>query len=159
MREVALFACEEPLQADREIKATLHTFACQALSGWGQTKIVEDSLKELRDSEARDVTNKKLELARQWALLNDRNTIALHGRVEVAPASSVDNKEDSLDMSVFSPVNTVPSIPADSLVQVADWPTLSAQTFQVLAAENALLAHCHASSSFEEASLCWQCVL
>eukprot|EP00974_Lingulodinium_polyedra_P020419 1975520-Lingulodinium_polyedra.AAC.1 len=35
-------------------------FACRALSGWGQTKIVEDSLKELRDSETRDATNEKL---------------------------------------------------------------------------------------------------
>eukprot|EP00969_Alexandrium_andersonii_P235837 10411954-Alexandrium_andersonii.AAC.1 len=41
-------------------------------SGWGQSKVVEDANKEMREKETKDTNNKTLRSVRQWDAIRSR---------------------------------------------------------------------------------------
>eukprot|EP00974_Lingulodinium_polyedra_P081004 7847504-Lingulodinium_polyedra.AAC.1 len=107
---------------------TLHKFSLNLFTGWGQTKVVEDGLKQLREAERAESTNGRLEVIRQWGVLRDREVVGLHKREEIKPEVSEDAPKPSLPQSLFICWNKAPTLAdAATLLHKADWPTLTAQ--------------------------------
>ena len=63
----------------------LQRFAEVVWSGFGQSKVVEDANKEVRDKESRDTTNKHLKIAKQWNTLRSMRVLQSHQRQEPDP--------------------------------------------------------------------------
>eukprot|EP00974_Lingulodinium_polyedra_P102156 9892841-Lingulodinium_polyedra.AAC.1 len=57
----------------------------QIFQSWGQTKVVEDGNREMRNLESHDVLNRTIGLAKQWDGLRTREVIKAHGWQEVDP--------------------------------------------------------------------------
>ena len=122
----------------------------------GQTKIVEDALRELRDKESRDATNKRVTARNQWCALRDRRLIALHKRTEIEAPEGEELAKHFLKDDVFSFSGHQPSVDANAISGQATWPTLTAQTSQGLSPERALMARCYEQECFEDAEQCWR---
>ena len=157
MSEAAAVATDDSLGED-EVLRRLDALAKSIFTGWGQTKVVEDGIRELRDVEQRGTTNKKVAAIRQLGILRDRKVIALHKREEFEPTTPAVTPKATTPWSTFTAKGTEPTIEIDSLTGAASWPTLSAQTYQVIAAEMALVARAHATDGWEDASGCWKCL-
>eukprot|EP00974_Lingulodinium_polyedra_P086616 8394041-Lingulodinium_polyedra.AAC.1 len=71
MREVAEVACPPSPLTDPEVLSVLGRLSDKVFSSFGQTKVIEDSLKALRDQEVSETRNKRLELERQWLTLQN----------------------------------------------------------------------------------------
>eukprot|EP00974_Lingulodinium_polyedra_P063469 6128000-Lingulodinium_polyedra.AAC.1 len=83
-------------------------------------------------------------------LLRDRKVAALHQRQEIDPPVPQVPPKPNLPSALFSATGTTPSLEdTDRLVGPASWPTLTAQSFQSVAAEAALLRECRSTNSFE----------
>ena len=92
----------------------------------GQTKVVEDSLTELRDVQNRAVLNKRLEAERQWNALKGVGTVGMHGRDEIVTPEDWPMRNQQLDKGIFKVKGVVPSLDLLPLISPATWPTLSA---------------------------------
>eukprot|EP00974_Lingulodinium_polyedra_P108604 10511907-Lingulodinium_polyedra.AAC.1 len=126
MEEVAALALGPgPLdQASR--LAELRTLATNAFSGWGQSKVIEDLLQRLRDAQDRQVTNKTLELQRQWHLMTKGDVIGLHKRQQVQPNPDpvqVHTRTGRTTWSMYTVKGKTPSVDPSSLTRPATWPT------------------------------------
>jgi len=159
MAEVTALACESPAIADSDVLEQLGVLARQAFSGWGQTKIIEDGLKELRHREEHDTTNAHISKVRQWASLRDAKVIGLHKLQELEAAENPDvEAPPKLSKHAFTCRGAKPSIAAESMVGSATWPTMSAQSGQILQAEQQLMRQCRLEGCWENAGACWKCV-
>ena len=157
MSEVCEWAFGAAENTEAEVLAELHALARKLFFGWGHTKIIEDGLKTLRDREERDVTNRKVSRARQWGVLRDDGTISSHKRVEINDDDH-ERASDVLPASCFSCRDVEPTIDALSMVRKATWPTMSAQTSQVLASERALFQKLEEDDQWDMAPYCWKCM-
>ena len=63
-----------------ETQASVHDYCKLLCSGFGQTKIIEDSIGTLRDREQRDTTSRVLECLRQLAVMVDSGGLDQHRR-------------------------------------------------------------------------------
>lgn len=137
--------------------AELTSLANTLFGGFGQTKIIGDCLKSLRVHEQGDVTNKKIEPFRQYASMQSDGVLALHKGVEATPPTVA--VAGSVPSTTFSPFGRKPSVDGLSITRPAIWPTLSAQSSQVLGPEQCLLRHCERHDCWDDVALCWQSVL
>eukprot|EP00974_Lingulodinium_polyedra_P024271 2350727-Lingulodinium_polyedra.AAC.1 len=64
MADLGKAVVEAVAQGHGPLLDRLHSFSSNVFSGWGQTKIIEDGLQQLRDGETRATTNKRLQAAR-----------------------------------------------------------------------------------------------
>eukprot|EP00974_Lingulodinium_polyedra_P026653 2569993-Lingulodinium_polyedra.AAC.1 len=129
VHEVATFAAEPPaVFIGQEVFDEFRKVSSQVFLGWGQTKIIEDSLSRLRDRESRDAEDKLLNLKQQFAAPTGHETMALHRRQELrAPSGGPPGAR--LGKEFFSvPPDFACSIDATSLEHKADWPIFSPQT-------------------------------
>ena len=55
----------------------------ELFSGWGNTKIVEDNFKKMRERESKDNSNKGLAMQTYWAASSEMGAIELHERTQV----------------------------------------------------------------------------
>eukprot|EP00974_Lingulodinium_polyedra_P070010 6774210-Lingulodinium_polyedra.AAC.1 len=55
---------------EQEVLEELKKVSSQIFQGWGQSKVIEDSLNRLRDRETRDTKQKTLQVRKQLALLS-----------------------------------------------------------------------------------------
>lgn len=156
MAEVAQLVCSDQTHSQSAKREQLKQQSQALFKGWGQTKVVEDALKELRDVQDRTVTNKRLEAQRQWLVLKGTGTIAAHRREEVEPEEEEQPTKKRLAWSNFSCRGTAPSLDLLPLLQPATWPTLSAQSLQLLSAERNLLKECLDKDSWGQADECWK---
>ena len=69
----------------RQMIVKLVRMARALYAGWGQTKVVEDTNRVLRDRETRDVNNRRLSMINYWSAMRGGKTIALHDREEISP--------------------------------------------------------------------------
>lgn len=85
VREIVsmLTADHETTMADR--KALVIRYAKMIFASWGQTKICEDSFKELRDREQRDTCNQNISVTSYYAMMSNMGTIKAHKRNEPQP--------------------------------------------------------------------------
>eukprot|EP00974_Lingulodinium_polyedra_P092425 8954768-Lingulodinium_polyedra.AAC.1 len=159
LKEIAAECCQEPFPPEAEVLETLQKVCTTIYRGWGQTKIVEDGFQAIRDREDRDVRNKRVSLITQWSYLRDEGVIAKHQREEFTPAERPTGPEETkkVPLSNFEGKRRTPTIDGSSILRKADWPTLTAQTSQGVAAEMALLRWCHKQDCMELASSCWKC--
>eukprot|EP00974_Lingulodinium_polyedra_P044053 4228483-Lingulodinium_polyedra.AAC.1 len=85
LREVGTLAFDTP-DLPKDVKTQqLATMATQVFSGFGQSKVVEDSLNRLRNVEERASKGKVLSLVRQYGILRDESICNLHKRPELDP--------------------------------------------------------------------------
>ena len=108
----------------------LRLTAQRIVRGWGQSKVIEDSLQRLRDAEQRGVTNRRRELTRQWGLLCGRTIVKLHGRTAIKPRESPTLSREVIGKDMFNFKSQTPSLDGDSITTKASWPSLTAQSSQ-----------------------------
>ena len=139
-----------------EIIGQLKALAEKVYAGFGQTKVVEDALHELRRHESEDVTNKVFQQVRQYSTLRDDGVLEKHRRTQVSPPT--DDVSGVITGDTFRVVGQKPTIDAREITNTAYWPTMNAQASQVLCPERELLLHCAAKDCFEDLSACWHSV-
>ena len=157
MSEMAAFACLTP---DAEADVVLPELASHSrllFTGFGQTKVIEDGIKEVRDRADRDVCNKRLACVHQWKALQDTRVLGKHGREELAPPAENMPARGKVPWSAFSSYGSTPSMDCSSLVETATWPSLTAQSMQVVCAEQQLFRHCLREGDWEKAEDSWKC--
>eukprot|EP00974_Lingulodinium_polyedra_P024108 2334084-Lingulodinium_polyedra.AAC.1 len=62
----------------------LHRLSLHCYSGFGQTKVIEDGNKVVREAED-STSNKRLRITRQWDVLRTKGVLGQHGHQEVDP--------------------------------------------------------------------------
>lgn len=96
--------------------------------GWGQTKVVEDTNKVLRDRESRDVNNKRLNLVNYWSAMRGGKTIALHDRTEIKPTQT-EQSDGHVPASMFSAKkHSIQLEKVEDITGSTTWRTYSAQS-------------------------------
>ena len=63
----------------------LQSLSDKIFGGCGQTKVIEDVSKEVREKESRAVASKLVSMVRQWDCLRTKDVIAKHGKEELDP--------------------------------------------------------------------------
>ena len=116
LQEITAMACAPDPIPEEELLQQLHAYCYFLFTGFGQTKVVEDALKQLRDVEDRSVTNSRLERVRQWALLRDTNILGLHCRPELDPQVPPEPVKPHLPHSLFSCFDQQPTLQCEKLL-------------------------------------------
>ena len=128
-------------------------------SGWGQTKICADTIKEFRYRERMDTLNMRRSPSAMYAAMHEMGTIGAHKRDDVempdnqAPASGTQE-------FTFKCASHEPSIANHrDIPGYARWQTFSPQSSKRIFADQLLLNHLHTTDTWEHASKAWQCEL
>eukprot|EP00974_Lingulodinium_polyedra_P063524 6133437-Lingulodinium_polyedra.AAC.1 len=139
--------------------ATLQQCSRDIWAGWGQTKLIEDGNREIRQQESFDTNNLTLSIAKQWDSLATRGVVGQHGRAEVdlEQATARANVEAAKEecKGLFSAKFHQPTVDAQSLTTKRAWPSYTPQTSVGPIAAIALLQHCYELDRWNEASNCW----
>jgi hypothetical protein len=75
-------AVADPM-SDPELLQSLKTMSRRIWLGRGHTKMIEDGNREMRDREARDTTNKSMNIMKLWDVLRSRRIMELRRREEI----------------------------------------------------------------------------
>ena len=127
-------------------------------SSWGQSKVVEDGNKVVRDREERDTTKKRLAPGNQWAVLRGKGVIALHGRQEVtsAEADGVAARLTGKQLqALFDCRGHTETVDGGTLVGRRTWPSFSPQGSHGVFSQRALLQFCSELELRDLASQSW----
>eukprot|EP00974_Lingulodinium_polyedra_P054152 5207136-Lingulodinium_polyedra.AAC.1 len=102
MAEVVDFLTPLPPYMSAQDRSVLEALARKIFSTWGQSKVIEDGNKEIREKEDRDTTCKLLGIRKQWDALVAREVIKAHGREEVKPTGAPTARPPPLPKDLFS---------------------------------------------------------
>ena len=125
----------------------LHSVSDKIFGGFGQTKVVEDANKEVREKESRTVANKLVSMVRQWGCLRTKDVIAKHGKGELDPTPhgpGVPAEWPEVAKELFTTAQHSPTIDAVSICGRRDWSSFSSQTSKGVYATRQLLLECYA---------------
>ena len=159
MREIVLMLTADHDATMDERKALVVKYARMIFASWGQTKICEDTFKELRDREQRDTCNQYLSVTSYHAFMTNMKTIELHKRDEPqpdknTPLAKIDPKE-----AFYLKKHTPADIDSDRITARACWPTFTPQSSKRIYADLALFRHCDKTDSWDNISRAWQTTL
>ena len=155
VKEFAMIAVSPSCETPAVRKQRLQEMARDAFCGLGQTKIVEDLFKQIRDREMRDTATKAVKLQRQMHIAFHSSTISEHRfpepeyRTESSTAPPVPKR-------VFFSDDHTPPVDWESLVGPLTWPSLKPLNVPVLAAQGRLLDHVAELDTWDRVGLCWQ---
>ena len=125
-------------------------------SSWGQTKICEDTFKELRDREQRDTTCSNLSNSSYYAYMTNMKTIEKHEREEAQPGlHEPEVNTDANDLFTCRPAHQPEGIDIEKISSRAVWPTFTPQTSKRIYADISLLRHCHEKDLWNSIGKCW----
>ena len=131
----------------------------ELFSGWGNTKIVEDHFKKMRERESKDNSNKRLAMQTYWAASSEMGAIELHERTQV-DTSRVLADAPKLKKSIHGTKGHEISLPsASDIMKTQTWPSFTAQSSQQVPAALLLTAMTHKDESWESMSKAWLSVL
>ena len=159
IKEIACILTLETGLPIPDVRAKVRHYIQLVFTGWGQTKICEDTFKELRYREKLDTLNLRRSPTAIYAAMHDMGTIGLHKRndieiPEMQPAAEGNHK------TTFSCSGHEPSIANHrDITQYARWQTFSPQSSKRIYADQMLINHLHATDTWEHASKAWQCEL
>lgn len=134
---------------------------CEVLfRGWGQERIVEDSLKHIREAEQRDTNNQSMRLWRSFEVPRTAKLIGQCDRRELEPTNLADLTFGSSQEAIFHP-NTIATdcqkhIDLKANMSKQDWATFNAITFKRLPSEMSLMMECHRRGGWALASEAWR---
>ena len=98
---------------------------------WGQTKVVEDHFKRMRQREGSDTQHTSHAPSSYWAMARDMKAIELHKREHLCPPEQPDISESSAKIAkkLFYIVDHTMSVAGtDAITGDTAWPTFSPQT-------------------------------
>ena len=128
-------------------------------NGWGQTKIVEDTNRVLRDRETRDVNNRRLSMINYWSAMRGGKTIELHERAELIADKSLQSS-GNIPGSMFTASDHIPELPgADEITGKTTWRSYSPQTVYSMYAYIAAMQYCQESNQWGRIGRCWLAML
>ena len=129
-------------------------------SGWGQTKVVEDGNRIVREHETKDVTNKTVSIAMLWDGLRSAKVLESYGRAEaVPPPDTPPDQEPKLTKDLFDAVGFRPTVDLATFTGRRTWPSFSPLGSRTLWCQAALFRHCKENDCWDDAARCWQCQL
>jgi hypothetical protein len=121
MSDVAQLVTTPLIHSYEQMMDKLRNYVRAIYGGWGQTKVVEDTNKVLRDRETRDVTNRRLSCVSYWSAARGGKTIGLHDRTEIEPAADQE-APGKLPMGTFSAKDHTCSLEgAEDIMGTASW--------------------------------------
>ena len=106
-------------------------FARSIFSSWGQTKIIEDNFKKMRDRESSDTRNKAHVPLTYWSMSKEMNAIGAHNREQLEPDDNLElgQTKGKLQKDLFYTTNHGLKLEhAEDIMLTAKWPTFSAQS-------------------------------
>ena len=104
----------------------------------GQTKVVEDGNNASRNFEERTTRCRAMKVLRMWQTLTGQDVIGLRQREDVA---AVTPPPPDMPKTVYTAIGTPCTLEnALALADNTTWPTLTVQSSQSLAAEQALMS-------------------
>ena len=157
VRELAEIATAPSCLSQKQRKRKLILMAEDAFGLLGQTKIVEDLFKVIRDRETRDSATKTMKLQRQMHVAFASSIIAEHGFEEAVVSDTAGGIAAApLPKDLFYSDDVVPSVDAESLVGPKTWPSLKPLHYPILAAHHRLLIHVDQHGLWKDAASCWQ---
>ena len=155
VREMAEFAVAPSILSTGNRLQKLRAMAEDAFGGLGQTKIVEDVFKIIRDREVRDTATKAVKLQRQMHIAFNSDTIADHKFLE--PDLNLSKLSiPPVPKDLFWCETRTPTVDPDTLTGPRTWPSLKPLHYSQLAAQNRLLQHISDQDLWHVASSCWQ---
>lgn len=127
--------------------------------GLGQTKIVEDSIKELRDKEQRTAPSKQLAHFCEWQTSVDAKLLEKYGRSEVEASSAAFPSDEFDAAAMFQACHTSSgdqdSVDLRSITTRISWTTWTSQTIKNSFAHLQLLLHMHKTKSWDWVGGSW----
>ena len=81
--DIADFICGPDLLTNEWKLKRFRDYARQIFSSWGQTKVVEDNFKNMRDRETTDTKNKSHAPLVYWSMAREMGSIKKHQRSDV----------------------------------------------------------------------------
>ena len=158
-------------------RAAVNKLLRMIYSGWGQTKIVEDVFKHMRERESLDTLSGVKGVVSYYCSMTEMGAIESHLRTGVKPEDDTP-KADGKKTELFSCKHHAPSLPnSDSITKTATWPTYSPQSSKKIYSDRILLHHLKCGekvkytdskegpvavverSLWSQASNCWRCDL
>lgn len=130
-------------------------------AGWGQTKVVEDTIQKLRDHEQRDSSSKEVCRMQSWENMVSHRVMEQYGRVEIQPTSNA-TMPNTFGDNLFHPAVVRPGevkqgkLDLDKILAKVDWVSHSAQSQQNNVAISQLLLHLHQGGSWDFAAQSWK---
>ena len=133
----------------------LKEFCTQLFQGWGQTKVIEDNIKVLRDREQRDVCSRVLKVLRQLGIMIDSGGLALHKR-EGLQMDSSETSSAKLTQKTFYAHQHQCSIDLQSILGTTTWPSFSAQGAEAMYAVLGFLRNVYSKDSLHLTCNAWR---
>ena len=97
--------------------------------GWGQTKVIEDNFKHMRDRETHDTTNKNHIPISYWSFAREMGAIESHKRAQVQSSEQTVLPERKIRKDLFDVQDHETSLPnTHAITERATWPTFSPQS-------------------------------
>ena len=154
-RELAeLYSTSSPATA----RAAATKLARDLYSGFGHSKVVEDTFSHLRDRELRDGRNSVVELRRLYTLAAAAPSLPGQGWTPVAAQGGP--PEPKLSTSAFQPALHTPGFDRETFTGPLQWPSYTPLSPQSLYAQRQLLRHCYLLDLLPTASQAWRnCLL
>jgi hypothetical protein len=127
--------------------------------GFGQTKVVEDSIKELRDKEQRVAPSKQLAHFMEWQTCVDAKLLEKYGRDEVE-ASGASLPSDDFDADAIFQVchkssGEQDSVDLRSITKKMTWTTWTSQSIKNSFSDLQLLLYMHKTGSWDLVGSAW----
>lgn len=134
---------------------------CEVLfRGWGQERIVEDSLKHIRGAEQLNTNNQCMRLWRSFEVPRTAKLIGQYDRRELEPTNLADLTLGSSQEAIFHPNTNATDcqkhIDLKAIMSKQDWATFNATTFKCSPSEVALMLECHRRGDWALASGAWR---
>lgn len=150
----------------RTVSADVKEVLEHIFAGFGQTKVVEDSFKELRERESGDVGSmyktgvRRLKPSSAWQCIVGSKVLAKHKRAEIErePGIIAEGMPRTCPPSMFEGSKHKSPI-AKGVTQHARWPSFTAQSAAVLIGDLPLLRACRDRDSWQWVERCWFCQL
>ena len=160
MREIACILTVHHESTMDERKAMVIKYSRLIFISRGQTKLCEDTFKELRDREQRDTTCSNLSNLSYYAYMTNMKTIQMHERVEAQPGQhEPEVKADHKDVFLCKPTHQPEGIDIEKTTSRAVWPTFTPQSSKRLYSDISLLRHVSEHGMWKSIGKCWQTTL
>lgn len=127
--------------------------------GLGQTKIVEDSIKDLRDKETRVAPSKQLAHFMEWQSTIDAKVLQAYDRNEVQVGTAVPLPAGFTADNIFQARHAADgnhdSMDLRAIMQKQDWVTYTSQSIKSTYPQLQLLRHLHTHDCWHLAGAAW----
>ena len=127
-------------------------------SSWGQTKVVEDVFKTLRQREHQDTLNGFRTVPAYYAAMVAMGAIGIHQRTEMKPDSGGPKGKGTAKKLFASKGHVCSLLDAHKITEKTSWPTFSPQTAKKVPADLILLRLLKLGQCWMIASRCWGCM-